>query len=113
MVRTFPFILSLSEQYPNGNVLLHYTYYRETPPLIHFSTYLHSPPSAGSHSCVRNLIGPRNSLTDTAWSPDGRWLAISSIDGSIRTWDVVSGVCCDWMVSEWVLRGGGGGGEHF
>ena len=37
------------------------------------------------------LVGHRKALTDLCFSPDGRWIASSSLDRSIRIWDGLSG----------------------
>eukprot|EP00794_Sanderia_malayensis_P006767 gene6767-7529_t len=39
---------------------------------------------------VRNFLGHQHSITDMAFSPDARWLLTSSMDSSIRTWDLPS-----------------------
>jgi U3 small nucleolar RNA-associated protein 21 len=44
--------------------------------------------SAARHS------GP---LTDLGFSPDGRTLFTSSLDGTIRVWDVPTNACVDWL----------------
>ncbi|KAJ9056786.1 rRNA-processing protein utp21 [Entomophthora muscae] len=40
---------------------------------------------------VRQFSGHTHRLTDLAFSVDGRWIVSSSLDGTIRTWDVPSG----------------------
>ncbi|EED95247.1 WD40-repeat protein [Thalassiosira pseudonana CCMP1335] len=52
------------------------------------SRFNHSPKERISHS------GP---ISDMAFGPDGRKLFTSSFDGSIRVWDVPTGLCVDWM----------------
>src|SRR5262249_45185289 len=37
---------------------------------------------------IRELIGHQNSLTDAAFSPDGKSIITSSADGSVRFWSV-------------------------
>ncbi|TPX38216.1 hypothetical protein SmJEL517_g00415 [Synchytrium microbalum] len=44
---------------------------------------------------VREYSGHRNRITDLTFAPDGRWVVTSSLDGTIRTWDVVSGSMID------------------
>jgi len=39
---------------------------------------------------VRNFFGHQHSVTDMAFSPDARWLISSSMDSSIRVWDLPS-----------------------
>ncbi len=36
-------------------------------------------------------------ITDLAFGPDGRKLFTSSMDGSLRVWDVPTNTCVDWM----------------
>lgn len=36
-------------------------------------------------------------ITDLAFAPDGRKLFTSSMDGSLRVWDVPTSTCVDWM----------------
>jgi len=40
---------------------------------------------------VRTFNGHSNRVTDIGWSPDGRWLISSSMDNTIRVWDVPTG----------------------
>ncbi|OZJ06003.1 hypothetical protein BZG36_01098 [Bifiguratus adelaidae] len=44
---------------------------------------------------VREFWGGASRITDMAFSPDGRWLVVSYMDGVIRTWDLPSGNCVD------------------
>jgi len=37
------------------------------------------------------------SITDMAFGPDGRKLFSSSLDGTLRVWDVPTNTCVDWM----------------
>jgi WD40 repeat protein/DNA-binding SARP family transcriptional activator len=46
---------------------------------------------ASSGTEVFTLAGHKASLSDVAWSPDGRWIATSSFDGSTRIWDADGG----------------------
>lgn len=56
-----------------------------------------------SHSIVRKFgvegSTTRHSapITDMAFGPDGRRLFSSSLDGTIRVWDVPTNTCVDWM----------------
>ncbi|KAL7517489.1 hypothetical protein ACHAWX_002406 [Stephanocyclus meneghinianus] len=47
----------------------------------------HSPNERISHNGL---------ISDMGFGPDGRKLFSSSLDGSIRVWDVPTGVCVDW-----------------
>jgi U3 small nucleolar RNA-associated protein 21 len=51
----------------------------------------------GSRALVRTFRGHTNRVTDVAFSPDGRWLLSAAMDGAVRTWDLPSGRCVDWM----------------
>lgn len=44
---------------------------------------------------VRELWGHLNRITSFDFSPDGRWIISSSLDSTIRTWDLPSGGCID------------------
>lgn len=44
---------------------------------------------------VRKFYGHRNQVTDITFSPDSRWLISSSLDRTIRTWDIPSSSCVD------------------
>ncbi|XP_074033556.1 WD repeat-containing protein 36 [Leptinotarsa decemlineata] len=44
---------------------------------------------------VRKFIGHIGQLTDATFSPDSRWLVTSSMDCTIRTWDIPSGQLVD------------------
>lgn len=44
---------------------------------------------------VRKLYGHSNQITDIAFSHDSRWLVSSSLDKTIRIWDLPSGTCID------------------
>jgi len=39
----------------------------------------------------RELRGHTSSVRCCAWSPDGKWLASSSADGTVRVWDASTG----------------------
>ncbi|UCF07668.1 MAG: hypothetical protein JSW28_08500, partial [Thermoplasmata archaeon] len=41
----------------------------------------------------RILRGHKDTITQIAWSPDGRFLATPSVDKTIRIWDVARGEC--------------------
>ena len=42
-------------------------------------------------------------ISDMGFGPDGRKLFTSSLDGTIRVWDVPTGLCVDWSKSSFVL----------
>jgi U3 small nucleolar RNA-associated protein 21 len=42
---------------------------------------------------VREFWGHSNRISDICFSPDGRWIVSSSLDATVRTWDVPSGKC--------------------
>ncbi|KXJ18322.1 WD repeat-containing protein 36 [Exaiptasia diaphana] len=44
---------------------------------------------------VRTFTGHTNRITDLTFSPDARWLVSSSMDSSIRTWDLPGGRLLD------------------
>ncbi|GAA5908186.1 hypothetical protein JCM6882_005967 [Rhodosporidiobolus microsporus] len=44
---------------------------------------------------VRELIGPRGRILDLAFSPDSRWIIVTSQDSIIRTFDVPTGQLVD------------------
>ncbi|KAI9205039.1 Utp21 specific WD40 associated putative domain-containing protein [Polychytrium aggregatum] len=44
---------------------------------------------------VREFWGHRNRVTDLTFSPDARWLVSTSLDGTIRTWDLPTGYLID------------------
>lgn len=44
---------------------------------------------------VRQLWGHSNRITGFDFSPDGRWIVSSSLDSTIRTWDLPTGGCID------------------
>lgn len=44
---------------------------------------------------VRQLWGHTNRITAFDFSPDGRWIVSSSLDSTIRTWDLPTGGCID------------------
>ncbi|ODQ48963.1 hypothetical protein PICMEDRAFT_14474 [Pichia membranifaciens NRRL Y-2026] len=50
---------------------------------------------AVSQKSVRQLIGHTNRITSMDFSNDGRWLVSSSLDSTIRTWDLPTGGCID------------------
>ena len=41
-------------------------------------------------------MGHASLITDLQFGPDGRRLFTSSFDGTIRVWDVPTGMCVDW-----------------
>jgi U3 small nucleolar RNA-associated protein 21 len=48
------------------------------------------------HRLVRVLTGHTNTITDAAWSADGRWLLTTALDATIRIVDVPSGSTIGW-----------------
>lgn len=46
---------------------------------------------------VRRFRGYTSSVSDMAFSPDGRWLAVASMDGGLRVFDLPSGQLVDWF----------------
>lgn len=48
-----------------------------------------------SQKVVRQLFGHTNRITALDFSNDGRWLISSSLDSTIRTWDLPTGNCID------------------
>ncbi|TID24593.1 hypothetical protein CANINC_003065 [Pichia inconspicua] len=48
-----------------------------------------------SQKVVRQLFGHSNRITAIDFSHDGRWLVSSSLDSTIRTWDLPTGSCID------------------
>lgn len=49
---------------------------------------------------VRKFSGHGNRIMDMAFSPDARWLVSSSMDCTIRTWDLPSGRLIDYFLVE-------------
>ncbi|KAJ1964328.1 rRNA-processing protein utp21 [Dipsacomyces acuminosporus] len=50
-----------------------------------------------SYRTVRKFAGHKNRITDVAFSNDGRWIVTSSLDSTIRTWDLPTGHMVDWF----------------
>ncbi len=46
---------------------------------------------------VRKLHGHSDRITDVAFSPDGKLLLTSSMDSTVRVYDVPTARCVDWM----------------
>jgi len=44
-----------------------------------------------------NIMTHTGPISDLGFGPDGRKLFTSSLDGTIRVWDVPTGMCVDWM----------------
>ncbi|KAJ2687947.1 rRNA-processing protein utp21 [Coemansia spiralis] len=53
-----------------------------------------------SQRIVRKFAGHRSRITDMAFSNDGRWIVTSSLDSTIRTWDLPTGHMVDWFKVE-------------
>ncbi|KAJ3255449.1 hypothetical protein HK103_006266 [Boothiomyces macroporosus] len=49
---------------------------------------------------VREFVGHSNRITCLDFSPDGRWLVSSSLDTTIRTWDLPTGFLIDVFKTE-------------
>lgn len=49
---------------------------------------------------VRRFLGHSNIITDMTWSSDGRWIISSSIDSTIKTWDIPSARLIDCFVTD-------------
>ncbi|RZC37447.1 WD repeat-containing protein 36, partial [Asbolus verrucosus] len=49
---------------------------------------------------VRKFVGHTAQITDATFSPDSRWLVTSSMDCSIRTWDIPSSQLVDQFCTE-------------
>ncbi|XP_064385749.1 WD repeat-containing protein 36-like isoform X4 [Halichondria panicea] len=54
----------------------------------------------GGRKVVRRFRGHTNRITDMSFSPDGRWLVTSSMDCSVRTWDLPTGRMIDIFLVE-------------
>ncbi|SCV04690.1 LANO_0G11760g1_1 [Lachancea nothofagi CBS 11611] len=50
---------------------------------------------AVTQKVVRQLWGHTNRISSFDFSPDGRWIVSTSLDASIRTWDLPTGTCID------------------
>jgi U3 small nucleolar RNA-associated protein 21 len=50
----------------------------------------------GLNHSPKERISHTGQISDMGFGPDGRKLFSSSLDGSIRVWDVPTGVCVDW-----------------
>ncbi|KAI8084571.1 Utp21 specific WD40 associated putative domain-containing protein [Halteromyces radiatus] len=48
-----------------------------------------------TYKVVREFWGHRNRITDLTFTPDGRWLVSSSLDATVRTWDLPTGTLVD------------------
>ncbi|CAO3594707.1 unnamed protein product [Absidia cylindrospora] len=48
-----------------------------------------------TYKIVREFWGHQNRITDIAFSPDGRWLISSSMDATVRTWDLPTATMVD------------------
>lgn len=49
---------------------------------------------------VRKFVGHSGPITDACFSPDSRWLITSSLDKTIRTWDIPSSYLIDQFMME-------------
>lgn len=50
-----------------------------------------------SHKLSRRFAGHSREVSDIAFTPDGRRLITSSLDSTIRTWDMPTGRCISWV----------------
>jgi U3 small nucleolar RNA-associated protein 21 len=50
-----------------------------------------------TYKAVRLFKGLTHRVTDMAFTPDGRWLVISSMDSCVRVFDLPSGRLIDWL----------------
>ncbi|KAM3163906.1 U3 small nucleolar RNA-associated protein 21 [Lachancea thermotolerans] len=50
---------------------------------------------AVTQKVVRQLWGHSNRVSSFDFSPDGRWIVSTSLDSTIRTWDLPTGSCID------------------
>lgn len=50
---------------------------------------------AVTQKVVRQLWGHSNRISSFDFSPDGRWIISTSLDGTARTWDLPTGCCID------------------
>ena len=53
-----------------------------------------------TRTLVRRFTGHTNRITDASFTPDARWLLTSSMDSSVRIWDLPTGKCVDWVLFE-------------
>ncbi|XP_012564230.2 WD repeat-containing protein 36 isoform X1 [Hydra vulgaris] len=80
-------LCSISFDYPIMQTKLH----RESSLLaVSFDDFSIQIIDIDSKKMVRTFVGHSNIITDMSWSSDARWLLSSSMDGTIRTWDVPS-----------------------
>ncbi|XP_065834834.1 WD repeat-containing protein 36-like isoform X2 [Oscarella lobularis] len=49
---------------------------------------------------IRTFSGHENEILDMTFSPDSRWLITSSMDSSVRTWDLPSARLIDYFIVE-------------
>lgn len=48
-----------------------------------------------TNTIIRKFVGHEGRLTDATFSPDSRWLITSSMDGSVKVWDIPSSYMID------------------
>jgi U3 small nucleolar RNA-associated protein 21 len=53
-----------------------------------------------SAKLVRQFDGPKDRITDICFSADGKWILLSSMDGTIRIWDVIASKQLDAMLMD-------------
>jgi U3 small nucleolar RNA-associated protein 21 len=52
---------------------------------------------------IRKFEGHENQITDIAISPDSRWIVSSSVDKTVRVWDLPSGKMIDWFLIDNII----------
>ena len=81
----------LRDSRPDASLLLALAAYEEQPlPEARGSLIDALQSAAGSPGAVAILHGHADRVTDAAFSPDARTLATSSLDGTVRLWDVAT-----------------------
>ncbi|CAG8647186.1 26118_t:CDS:10 [Gigaspora margarita] len=48
-----------------------------------------------TNKIIREFWGHKNRITDLTFSPDGRWIVSTSLDATVRTWDLPTGHLID------------------
>lgn len=51
-----------------------------------------------TYQLCRRFVGFAREITDMAFTPDGRKIIASSLDNTVRVWDVPTGRCLSWIV---------------
>jgi WD40 repeat protein len=84
-------VLANAEQYPELAILLSLTALSECPPTPAATRALMAALAFSHLTMVLN--GHSDVVRNLAWSPDGRWLATASRDGTARVWNCDTGAC--------------------